>query len=102
MNQYGKWIIASSNDPKVKMLAPPVILDIKPGSFALAEGKIRGSFVFDHAVSEQKKGVYVSMYPFFLPFFKETYNLVTHDPNQLALFGTGKLSSRYYILHRHR
>lgn len=95
MNQYGRWSIVHSNDPKVRLLPPPVIVEISPGSFRIG-GAVHGSFHVDTT----QKGVYVSMSPFSLPMLRETYNVVPLDPERMALFGTGRHQSRYYILER--
>lgn len=100
-NQYGKWLIVQSNDPKVKLLTPPVVLVITPGSFEIP-GKVKGSFEFEPKISKQNNGVYFSMSPFSLPFMKQTYNIVPLDPNKLALYGTGRHAARYYLLERYR
>lgn len=100
MNQYGRWSIVHSNDPKVRLLRPPVYVDISPGSFRIP-GSVSGSFRIEPE-SAHKRGVFVSMCPFSLSLLRETYNLVALDPDRMALFGTGRHESRYYILERAR
>lgn len=101
MNQYGIWSIVRSNDPKVKLLRPPVFVEITPGSFRIP-GSVSGSFRLEPELSAQKQGVFVSMCPFSIPMLRETYNVVPLDPDRMALYGTGRHESRYYILERAR
>jgi hypothetical protein len=101
MNQYGKWAIVRSNDPKVKLLPSPVVVEIHPGSFRIP-GAVHGSFRFETDLSDQKKGIFVSMTPFSISLLRETYQMVPLEADRMGLFGQGRLSSRYYILERIR
>lgn len=101
MNQYGKWAIVRSNDPKVKLLPAPVVVEIRPGSFRIP-GSVHGSFRFEPELSSQKKGIFVSMSPFSIPMLRETYQMIPLEADRLGLFGQGRLATRYYILERLR
>lgn len=98
MNQNGRWTIVQSNDPLVKGMPQPRIVDISPGKFSIAaKTKIFGGFRFEPG---RKDGIYVSMTPFNIPLLKQVYHLVPLDPDRIALFGTGARATRYYLLER--
>lgn len=99
MDPYGNWEVIDTNDTLVFRLKSPVIVNITPSGFSINKG-IFGSFRVEPLTLHSKSGVYVSMCMFNLPLLKRVYLLEALEWNRIALFGTGALSSNYYILRR--
>lgn len=98
VNQFGRWEIAESNDPLVATLPSPRIVDIYPGGFRIGKAIFGG---FDMEPSPAAcGGIFVSMTLFHLKWMRRTYALDAVHPDRIALFGTGRHASTYYILRR--